>query len=360
MLVKHLNGLIEKSIAAEDIVAQQLQREIERNADRIRSKQLLALLLSGMSFIGTVLYAYYRIAKPLSAATTELQRHRDHLQQLVNEQTLSLKEEARMVTLLQNVANVANNARTLEQALKPILGKICRYMQWSVGHAFVYDEGSGKMISTRQWYLENEQEFAALKHHSEVLSFAEGTEIPGCVRQTRQAVWIQNAMEDPNFLRYEYLPKGVIAMALGFPVIDNGEVALVLEFFSRKEEAPNADILMLFEGMAMQLANVVERIRVEKSLKAAKAEAEHSNKLKSEFLANMSHELRTPMHSIITFSRQGIERKERWSAEEQAENLALIKSSGERLLGLLNDLLDFRDWKRGRCPIASRFLILPH
>lgn len=80
---------------------------------------------------------------------------------------------------------------------------------------------------------------------------------------------------------------------------------------------------------------------------SAKQQAERANAAKSEFLANMSHELRTPMHSIITFSRQGIERKNRWTVDQQVENLSYIHSSGERLLVLLNDLLDLSKLEAG-------------
>ena len=82
-------------------------------------------------------------------------------------------------------------------------------------------------------------------------------------------------------------------------------------------------------------------------IKKAQQEAERANQLKSEFLANMSHELRTPMNSIIGFSRAGIKRIDRWTPEEQVENLGLIKASGDRLLLLLNDLLDLSKLESG-------------
>lgn len=91
----------------------------------------------------------------------------------------------------------------------------------------------------------------------------------------------------------------------------------------------------------------VEKRNLIAELTEAKLRAEHANQMKSKFLANMSHELRTPMHSIITFTRQGIERIERWNTSEHLENLELIKSSGERLLGLLNDLLDISKLEAG-------------
>ena len=93
----------------------------------------------------------------------------------------------------------------------------------------------------------------------------------------------------------------------------------------------------MFIGLAR---DITEQIARETELEAAKQQAESANILKSEFLSNMSHELRTPMHSIISFSRQGISHINDWDKERQESNLKLIKESGERLLLLINDLLD--------------------
>ncbi len=79
----------------------------------------------------------------------------------------------------------------------------------------------------------------------------------------------------------------------------------------------------------------------------AKDEAEHANKMKSEFLANMSHELRTPMHAIMSFSRLGIKKIELWDKEKQTSNLDRIYKGGQRLSGLVNNLLDLSKLESG-------------
>jgi signal transduction histidine kinase len=87
-------------------------------------------------------------------------------------------------------------------------------------------------------------------------------------------------------------------------------------------------------------------------LEIAKNKAEEANQLKSEFLANMSHELRTPMHAILTFSKMGIERIDKVPQEKILEYLTDIRESGERLISLLNNLLDLSKLELGHIELV--------
>jgi signal transduction histidine kinase len=84
-----------------------------------------------------------------------------------------------------------------------------------------------------------------------------------------------------------------------------------------------------------------------KELILAKQVAEDANKSKTEFLANMSHELRTPMHAMLSYSSLGLEKIED-KESKLFKYFSNIHSSGERLLKLVNNLLDLSKLEAGK------------
>ena len=84
-----------------------------------------------------------------------------------------------------------------------------------------------------------------------------------------------------------------------------------------------------------------------KEVVMAKQAAEAANQSKSEFLANISHELRTPMHGILSFAKFGLN-KTSAPPEKIRSFFTNIVDSGERLMVLVNDLLDLSKLEAGK------------
>lgn len=84
--------------------------------------------------------------------------------------------------------------------------------------------------------------------------------------------------------------------------------------------------------------DITDLKRVQEELLQAKEKAEAAAVSKSKFLANMSHELRTPLNAILGLTDLVLEGP---LTAEHRESLEIVKSSGENLLKLINDVLDF-------------------
>lgn len=154
------------------------------------------------------------------------------------------------------------------------------------------------------------------------------------------------------------------------PLFERGQLIGVIEVFD--DEAPSeldAQLLRLFASRASSLISMLhsseemaqsreaselknlELQMANRRLQRTNVRLEESDRLKSEFLANTSHELRTPLNSILGFT-QLILADACDSDEEIKSNVQAIQESGERLLRLINEVLDLAKIEAGRMSLA--------
>jgi len=85
-----------------------------------------------------------------------------------------------------------------------------------------------------------------------------------------------------------------------------------------------------------------------KDIAKSRDSAKAGERAMSAFLSNMSHELRTPMHGVLSFASIALKKIDLVSTDKTKEYLSEIKSSGEHLLDIINDLLDLSKLKSGK------------
>lgn len=166
-------------------------------------------------------------------------------------------------------------------------------------------------------------------------------------------------------------------LVIGVGVLVVAEVAELLRGFTPvefPEGLPMFGFTFLLLSMTVAVAGRFLRLQKEKDRLAVELEArvvartadlvhaveaaEEASRTKSQFLANMSHELRTPLNSVIGFSNVLVRRVGKDMEPRDRDFLQRIRSSGEHLLGIVNDILDISAIEAGQLEIVPQELDL--
>lgn len=142
------------------------------------------------------------------------------------------------------------------------------------------------------------------------------------------------------------------AIAILLPIIIISILISRKNYLSKVNELISIDKLKELnhelKEMKENLENIVEQRTIE--LSVAKEKAEESDRLKSNFLANMSHEIRTPMNGILGFA--GLLKEANLNGEDQINYITMIEEGGERMLGIINNLIDISKLESGMTKVV--------
>ena len=250
----------------------------------------------------------------LKESEKELRRHRDNLEELVEDRTVELKSSqkrlAQIIDFLPDPTWVIDNQGkvvTWNRAMEKLLNIKAEDMVGKGNYEYAlpfYGERRPVLIDLiRDWDAEYEKEYLSIKKEEDILM-------------------------SESYHPYLGDSGTYLSATAGLLYSAEGEIAGAIE----------------------SLRDITANKRLEKELVQAKQEADEANRAKGDFLANMSHEIRTPMNAVIGMTHLAMKTD---LSRKQRDYLTKIQSSANSLLGIINDILDFSKIEAGKLDIES-------
>jgi len=239
-------------------------------------------------------------------AEMELETHRLHLEELVEQRTMALLEtEARASHVIQSSADGLYGI-DVDGRISFINPAACTLLGYKA-----------EQVIGRNCH--------ELLHHSR----QDGTHYPANECPSTRAMKSGETIRVDDEVYWHADGHAIPVMYSTHPMIQDGRIV---------------GAVTSFVDMSQQRAAAEARER-------ALAAAEHLARVRSEFLANMSHEIRTPLNGVLGFAEIGYRNYQ--NSAKALDAFSKIKSSGTRLLGVINDVLDFSKIEAGKMGIEQ-------
>jgi signal transduction histidine kinase len=242
--------------------------------------------------------------------------------------------------------------------LEIIVRRVVSTLKAQQASIMILEPEHGELVTRASYGLEAEFSRGARKR------IGEG--IAGWVALRREAVTLGERAPSTELGRH-YKENRRITSALSLPLAIGERVIGVLNVNRINHTEPfsehHLEVLRVFAehiAAVIDRAEMLERInRRARELEADNEKLSDLNRMKDVFLGTASHELKTPLTSVIAYAELLDDHEGRLSREQGREFVARLRSEAQRLLSLIEDILDLSRLESGKLALKPRRLELP-
>ena len=227
------------------------------------------------------------------------------------------QQSEEQLRLLQTITMEVAAASDLTSALEIVLREVCEKTDWVIGHAWVPNPDATALDLVAAWYCDD-GELKPFRDLSEGSHFKPGVGLPGRVWESKQPVWVEDVINDPNFPRSAAARMAGLKTGVAFPILSRRKVIALLEFFMRESRSQNEQLVNVIVAVAAQLGLMMERKRAAEQLS-------DTNEILQSILSNMGD-------AVIVADKGG--------------HFLVFNPAAERMFGTSAMQMPFTEWSR--------------
>jgi two-component system, cell cycle sensor histidine kinase and response regulator CckA len=174
------------------------------------------------------------------------------------------KRAERRLALQYAAIKILNESEDLKSVVVKLLQAICKCLEWEVG-IFWLIEPSTTLLRCFDFWAVPQPDVEAFAMVNRQLAFQLGNGLPGRAWAAKMPVWVTNITAEDHSARATVASQTKLHTAFGFPIVFNGEVLGVMEFFSYQTRHPERDMFDMLSAIGSQIGHFIERRRAEET-----------------------------------------------------------------------------------------------
>jgi len=157
-----------------------------------------------------------------------------------------------------SVSQVLATSQSLAETETAILRVLCGFLEFDYGEFWRLDRAAGKLVHHQSWHVPS-RDVGALSAAAHAMQFTKGKGLAGRVWATGTAAWVPDLSQDPELRSARVLIEGGFKSAFALPITLESETLGVMEFFGRKSQEADDELLRVTVTIGSQVGQFLAR-----------------------------------------------------------------------------------------------------